>query len=256
MKTKFKSQVSCFFTRSFCSCCLPAFLCKHKKTEANHPGCMRSERGASAHPPVPGGGTRRVQDCRSRTPWLGAMCCDPAGAQHPPAPLTPSPVPPVPPGSSVSVHRQCRPWRSPRTDAIVHVLFSPSLFTDRQQCLPAHPDPLQTGGSCSWRRDAGGGFWDALRSRPCGRPEERSLVYPAVAFLAETPRLNSARGCMERSGLLAAAICVRVEISSPFHGRRTDVRAAKGRNVARILQPAKPGRFLSGSYFQCHIICW
>ena len=189
-------------------------------------------------------------------PWLGALCYDPAGAQHPPAPLAPSPVPLVPPGSAVSVHRQWQPWRSPGTDAILHVLFSPSLFTDRQQCLPAHPDPLQTGGSCSWRRDAGGGFCDALRSPACGRPEEQSLVYPAVASPGETPRLNSARGRMEHSSLLAAAISVHVEVSSPFRGRRTDVRAAKGRNVARILQPANPGMFLSDSYFQCHILRW
>lgn len=134
--------------------------------------------------------------------------------------------------------------------------LDPSLFTDRQQCLPARPDPLQTGGSCSWRRDAGGGFCDARRSRACGRPEECSLVYPAGASPAKTLRLNSARGRTEHSSLLAAVIPVHVDVSSPFHRRMMDTRAAKGRNIPRILQPANPGMVLSGSYFHCHILHW
>lgn len=255
MKTKFKSQVSCFSPGAFAAAAFqPSFASTRKRRETIPAAC-----GVNAeHPHIPlcwgglggcriaGAGRRGWVLCAATQRGLGT----PQHRWHParfprshreaPCPCTGS----AGPGAAQGRMRSFMSCLAPACLRTASGVYRPTRTL------------LQTGGSCSWRRDAGGGFCDALRSWPCGRPEERSLVYPAVAFLAETPQLNSARGCTERSSLLAAAASVRVENSSPFRGRRTDVRAAKGRNVARILQPAKPGRFLSGSYFHCHILCW
>lgn len=130
IKIKFKSRFLVFFVLFFFSAAAFADAAFQpffgRKGRQSHPGCMCSEHGASVHPPVRGGSGLRDGGSRNGTP------CTPA-----------------PPG--------------PGTDALAHVPFR--LFTDRQQCLPAHPEPLRGGGSCSWRGDAGRGFCDALGAR-------------------------------------------------------------------------------------------
>lgn len=204
MKIKFKSQISCgfgFFSSSFRRCCFPSFL--REKREAKPPRLH----------------VRRTRSLctSSHSGQLGGCGMVGAGTGH----STPSTAGP-PPGCP-----------GPGTDAMAHVPFC--LFTDRQQCLPAHPEALRGGGSCSWRGMREGG--SAMLSEP-GEPR---FVYPAVASPAKTPWLDPARGHVERSSLSCSDFCARGDLEPLLWDM--DARAAKSSS-------SKP------RHSRCHAVYW
>lgn len=114
-------------------------------------------------------------------PWLDALLCSPAGAQHPPAPLAPSPVPQFPREAPCLCTGSAGPGAAQGRMQLLTSCLAPACLRTASSVYRPTRTLCKLEAAAAGRGMRGGGLCDALRSRACGQPEECSLVYPAMA---------------------------------------------------------------------------